>query len=220
MKARTVRLVRFDAKVRLLAAFCLVMGCRVLDAQGVHLSVASKVGQACGAGFATVSLQQALEEQLQAASIGVSRVDAARLSSEIDCKPGAGAALSVTQCLSLSQAVSSPLAAHGLHLANTWSNCQSYTCTGVKCGKLAISVQRTLTDRFIAESHQKSELDPAPPSVPGLKPSGVLPLPAVYAATAKPILKPGVVFWALYILTCMAVMARWGWSQQLSRTRS
>jgi hypothetical protein len=211
---------------RLLSICSLLWGCAALPAQDLHLSLASRTAQSCGGAFAAVNLQQDLEDVLKAASIGVSRVHTATLSNEIDCKAAAAPALAVTQCLSLAQAVPDASAANGLHLATTWRNCQSYNCSGARCGRIAISTERMLADRFIAEFPQKSApvaaavpIVPVVPAALELPPANAALLPAAYVHADKPALNPVIVFWSAYILVCIAVLACWGRTRQPARTR-
>ena len=195
------------------ALILVILSCTSLAAQDEHVSVAWKIAPICGANFPSDVLRQDLEDQLRAASIVISRIHTAGLVADIDCEAAAARSVLVQQCLGLSQAVAEPSAANGLHLSTTWRNCQSYVCSKQNCGWFARGTQHALIDQFILTFRALRAKSKAPDLLPATESQLAegTSVPVVYAAIAKPILKPSAVFYMLYILTCIAVLARWQW---------
>jgi hypothetical protein len=204
--------VKYCRYIWLLASILVFLGCGTLAAQDAHVSVAWKIAPTCGANFPSAILQQDLEDQLRAASIAVSRVHTAGLLADINCQAGGARSVPVQQCLSLSQAVSEPSAANGLHLTTTWRNCQSYVCSRQNCGQFGRATQHALIGQFIPafrELRAQRKAPDSPPASESRLAEGTS-IPVVYAVS-EPVLKPSVIFYMLYILTCIAVLARWQW---------
>jgi len=170
-----------------------------LLAQATNVSVSSHIGQGCGTAIAAPLLQRDIETQLRNAGIVVSRVHSAKLNTTLDCVPvsdqSRAAGMAVHQCLALSQVVSVPSHAHGMTMATTWQQCQSYTCTGHHCSDYAQTSQRSLVDTFLAVEHERS---------------ANLPVHAASIAVPTPPLRVDQVFYGLYILTCLGLVVRWG----------
>jgi hypothetical protein len=197
--------------IQWLAPTLVFLGCGALTAQEAHVSVAWKIAPACGANFPRAALRQDLEDGLRAGSIAVSRVHTASLTADINCQAGGARSVPVQQCLSLSQAVAEASAANGLHLATTWRSCQSYVCGKQNCGQLARTTQHALVRQFIpAFGALMAASKPAgsPPEA-GSGLAGGTSIPVVYAGESKPVSKTGALFYLFYILTCIAVFARW-----------
>src|SRR5262249_17964504 len=116
----------------------------------------------------------------------------------------------VDQCLSLSQAVP---AANGLHLATTWRNCHSLMCAKENCGELTRATQRTLISQFIPAFRTLSTRSEVadPPAVSVYQSADLTSPPAVHAVASKPVLNREIIFYTLYILTCVVLAARWHW---------
>jgi hypothetical protein len=199
--------------VWLMASALTVLGCGSLAAQEAHVSVAWKISPACGTNFPSAVLQQNLEDQLRAESIAVSRVYTAGLTADISCQSAGMRSVATQQCLALSQAVPQPSAANGLHLATTWRNCQSYTCSKQNCSEFARATQRTLFGQFISvlRARKAQSKVPGAPAAAMSGSSDRAPTPFVSASVPTSILNPGAIIYMLYILTCMAVLARWQW---------
>ena len=184
-------------------------------AQEAHVSVASQIGPGCGTIFSTSPFQQEAEAQLREAGITVSRVHTAALASGLDCVPvapdGGGRSLAVHQCLSLSQVVSVPSQANGVTIATTWRQCQQYTCAGRQCDAFARTGQRALVEEFLADFRERSggRTAAAPSPAPAKAAFEAAVAGPVYIEIPRPVLKLGVVFYGLYILTCIAVLVRW-----------
>jgi hypothetical protein len=194
----------------LTAPILLLLGTSILPAQSARVSVDWKISTTCGEMIPSSTLQQDLADQLRAASIGVSRVQASSLVASIDCQAASPNRVSAIQCLSLMQAVSDPSAANGLHLTTTWRNCQSYKCGKQNCAQTAGAAQHTLVEQFIPAFRGLTAKDetPTPQPVADLRPQQASLAPVVSGA-AKQGLKPAVVFYAAYIILCIAVLARW-----------
>jgi len=195
-----------------LGAALLLLGGSPLMAQEANLSVASQVGQGCGAAISTPALQQDVESQLREAGIGVSRVHSAALTTDVDCVPVYGGAsaggVAVHLCLSLSQVVSMPSHSNGMAMATTWRQCQGYTCAGGQCGTYARTSQRGLVDAFLADFRARAARQGR--SAESQRESGgQSPLQASFAAPPDLVSKLSVVFYALYIVTCLVVFVRW-----------
>ena len=196
----------------LVASTLTALGCGTLSAQEAHVSVTWKISPACGTNFPSAALQQNLEDHLRAESIAVSRVYTAGLTADISCQPAGMRSVAAQQCLALSQAVPQPSAANGLHLATTWRNCQSYTCSKQNCSEFARATQRTLAGQFISALRApKAESQVPGPAATPVSPSERASIPFVSASVPRSILNPGAIIYMLYILTCMAVLARWQW---------
>ena len=176
------------------------------------MSAALQIAPACGANFPSAVLQQDMEDQLRDGSIAVSHVHIAGLATDIGCQAAGARALSVQQCLSLSQGVFDASAANGQHFATTWRNCQSYTCRQY-CVEIARSTQRTLIRQLIPIIRALIAKSQATVSHPALElhRADVAAIRVAYPAASKPMLKPNVIFYSLYILTCMALLLRWQW---------
>jgi hypothetical protein len=195
----------------LTAPILLLLGTGILPAQSARVSVDWKISTTCGEMIPSSTLQQNLADQLRAASITVSRVQASSLIASIDCQTVGASRVSTMQCLSLMQAVSEPSAANGLHLTTTWRNCQSYKCGKQNCDQTAGAAQRTLVEQFIPAFRTltaKSET-PTPQPAAEVSPEEASLAPVVSGSPKQQALRPVVVFYAAYILLCIAVLARW-----------
>ncbi len=198
----------------LVASVQVLLGCHTIGAQQAQVSVAWKIAPACGANFAIGPLQQDLEDQLRAESIGVSRVSAAGLVADINCQSFGLRSVSVQQCFALSQAVPDASAANGLHLATTWRNCQSYVCSKQSCGESARAARRTLTSQVIAAL--RTAPGQTATAAKETRPAEQTPIPLIPAAIPASVLNPGAIFYILYILTCIAVLIRWQWCRHIA----
>jgi hypothetical protein len=196
-----------------LSLILVLLGSSALMAQDTRVSIVWKIAPSCGATFPTAALHQELEDQLRAASIGVSRANSAGLVTAIDCQPTSTSMVPVQQCLSLSQAVSEPTAANGLHLATTWRNCRAYTCSKQTCGQLAHNAQRALVDQFIPAFRALSTKTEARVQSPVPQHQDVVAASVAYVAAPEPVLNPVVVFYMVYILACVSVLLLWQWRQ-------
>jgi len=208
---------RFCQYPRLAAIALALLSADALMGQDARLSLTSQIGQGCGANIPVAALEQDTTQQLSAASIAVSRVHSAGLVTAVDCAPASPQAkvmVTVQHCLGLTQAVSDPSAANGLHLATTWRNCQQYTCGREKCAILARATQRALVDQFVPRSRElrAKSVAPAPVSNPPQMP----PLQTQAPIEASVGIDPGdqvpdfrVTFFVLYILACLALLLRW-----------
>ena len=195
----------------LMPAILLLLASGVLNARDASVSVAWNTSAACGTSFSRDVLQQDLKDRLGMASIAVSRVSRASLLTDMDCHPATTRSMSVQQCLSLSQPVAEPSATNGLHLATTWRSCRSYFCSRQNCGPVARATQRLLLDEFIpAFRTLAAHADPAgQPSAPHSTEG--IPIPILPGVASETVVKPGAIFYMLYILTCVAVVIRWEW---------
>jgi hypothetical protein len=110
--------------------------------------------------------------------------------------------------------VSVPSHANGMTLDTTWHQCFSYECAQGKCAAPAITAQRGLADAFIAylrdqprsRSTAMAETPQAPSPSEGVA-SAVT--HATVNTASKLVLNARPAFFLLYILTCLAVLARW-----------
>jgi hypothetical protein len=209
-------IVKHCKNIWLLASIQFFLGSGTLTAQEASVSVAWKIAPTCGGNFQGAVLQQDLEDALRAASIAVSRIHTAGLVADINCQAGSPKGIPVQQCLSLSQAVADPSAANGLHLATTWRNCQSYQCGRQNCGQLARAAQHALVAQFVPAFRALRAENKVPEPSPATEAhvaEGIA-MPVVYAAVSKPVLKPSAIFYMVYILLCIAVLARWQWCRK------
>jgi hypothetical protein len=218
----------------LLAGHALLAQAADGQAASLTLAVSAKAGQGCGKGFPAGRVQQDLEERLRAAGLTVSRVHSATLAMDLDCTPtpalGSGA-LSVHQCLGLSQVVPHASHANGMSLATTWRQCSAYQCSTAKCESALFAAQRGLVDAFTGYLREvKSSRETTAPAVQQPQNAGIAEAPSVpsraeggagmvhatlYVDVPVDPLTPRVVFFLLYIVTCFAVFARWQFGRQM-----
>ena len=187
-----------------------------LSAQEAHLSVASQIGQSCGAAFTASALQQEAESQLRQAGIAVSRVHTGMLTTDLACVPLAAESgarsMAVHQCLALSQAVSMPGQVNGVTSATTWRQCRQYTCSIRQCDANARSGQHDLVTAFLAEFREQFTKPAQPASAaPPAQQAHPAEAAMVQIEVPRTTLKASVIIFGLYILTCVAVLIRWEW---------
>jgi len=198
---------RHQAPLLLSLSLCLFHG--PLAGAASRLSVTSAVGKACGQSLPAAALQQDLEAQLHGAGIATSRVHNAGLSADFECVPvesnAAAGSLAVHQCLSLAQVVSVPATSSGMKLATTWRNCQQYTCRGSSCATFARTGQRSLFDEFLTAYRDLNATREAPPSPVQTASIG----PTFHVEVSRPVYVFSLVFYLVYILTCLMLLVRW-----------
>ncbi len=179
-------------------------------AASFRFSVATNVGSACGAAFASSTVSRQVESRLLDAGIIVSNVHNAQLSADIDCVRVSGGTLVVHQCLALSEIVSASSRRSGATLAGTWRKCESFVCSGPRCARFLRSGLEGLTGDFLAEYENRTaapavarQATPAKPAV------AVRPAPVRSYAPRFTSAQAVTAFYSLYILACMAVLLYW-----------
>jgi hypothetical protein len=202
-----------------LAAVLLLVCAAPLLAQNTNLALVSQIGTGCDT-LRPLALQQDSETRLRASGIATWRLSTSRLTAEFDCTPVAPASrtakLAIRHCLNLSELAAAPGHANGMTIATTWKQCQSYTCAGRQCAASASTAQVALVDGFLSDYRKRRAAQTPTPQPPAGHRDSVASLTPPYPGPVSPLLNPNVIFYLLYILLCIAVLARWEWAR--SRT--
>ena len=174
----------------------------------LRMSVASNVAQGCGGTVLPSVIQQDAEAQLRGVGVTVSNIHNAQLAIDVDCvavTPSARSTVVVVhQCLAFSELVSAPSNDGRAMLATTWRKCQSFTCGGAKCEPLVRSGLHTLINPFFSDFQERNSRNDLP--IPQIRPQ---PQASVIPGEAPHRLVGRVVFYLLYIMTCVTVLVYW-----------
>ena len=170
--------------------------------------MAFNVAQSCGAAIPPSAVQQDAEAQLRGVGVTVSNIHNAQLAADIYCAaiaPGSrSTAVVVQECLGFNELAPAPSNHGRARFATTFRDCQSFKCRGAQCEPLARSRLHTLINAFLSDFEQRNSRNASPaPQIEPQRQADVIPGEASSRIAGRSI------FYLLYIMTCVTVLAYW-----------
>ncbi len=181
----------------------------ISPAARLRMGVVTTIARGCSTISSSV-LQQDAETRLRGAGVTVSSIHTVQLGIDLDCAAdtsGLRNARNLQQCLRLSETVYAPSERGRVNVVTTWKQCQSYSCPRGQCEPLLRSGLNTLLDVFLNDI-QKRRVHRDGPVPQKAQPEPQRPfsrasLPALDINTVR------LIFYLLYIMTCLCVLLHW-----------